>query len=241
MQSEDNLILEPYPIYVMRKILNSIEKNRNIRVDIGRIPLDDKKTLDLFKRGDTDGVFGFDAPDIQECSKQLKPDSFEELMILCALCGPARAFRPATSDLIADYIDRKRGEWEYSCIHPDVEPIISATRGMIVYQEQVTDILCEIVGYPPENAAEVRHMLAKRNPEKMAKLEPEIICRCVDKGYNQQIALHIWDLLLLYTKPAVRKTLVSIYTFVAYQFAYLKAHYKSEFYFATTNANRRPV
>ena len=241
MQSENNLTLEPYPLSVMRKILDCVEKTQNIRVDISRIPLDDKKTLDLFRNGDTDGVFGFDSPDMQEYSKQLKPDSFEELMILCALCGPARAFRPTTSDLVTDYIDIKRGVWEYSGIHPDVEPIISATRGMIVYQEQVTDILCEIVGYPPENAEEVRHMLAKRNPEKMAKLEPEIICRCVDKGYNQQIALQIWNLLLLYTKPAVRKTLVSIYTFVAYQFAYLKAHYKNEFYFATTNANRRPV
>ena len=95
MLSEDNLALEPYPISVIRKILDCIEKKRNIRVDIGRIPLDDRETLELFKKGDTDGVFGFDAPDIQEYSKQLKPDSFDELMILGALCGPARAFRPA--------------------------------------------------------------------------------------------------------------------------------------------------
>ncbi len=102
MQSENNLTLEPYPISVIRKILDCIEKNRNIRVDIGRIPLNDEKTLDLFRNGDTGGVFGFDSPDMQEYSKQLKPDSFEELMILCALCGPARAFRPATSDLITE-------------------------------------------------------------------------------------------------------------------------------------------
>ena len=236
MRSENNQLLEPYPLSTMRKILDCIETTQNIRVDISRIPLDDKKTLDLFRKGDTEGVFGFDSPDMQEYSKQLKPDSFEELMILCALCGPTRAFRPATSDLVTDYINIKRGVWEYSGIHPDVEPIISATRGMIVYQEQVTDILCEIVGYPPKNAAEVRRILAKRNPERISKLEPEFFCRCEAKEYDQQIAWQIWDLLLLYTKSAVRKTLVSIYTFLAYQFAYLKAHYKSEFYFATTNA-----
>ena len=66
MQSGDNLILEPYPISAMRNVLDCIEKKRNIRVDIGRIPLDDRETLELFKKGDTDGVFGFDAPDIRE-------------------------------------------------------------------------------------------------------------------------------------------------------------------------------
>ena len=229
MQSEDSLALEPYPISAMRKILDCIEKKWNIRVDIGLIPLDDRETLELFKKGDTDGVFGFDAPDIQEYSKQLKPDSFGELMILGALCGPARAFRPATSELITEYIDRKRGEWEYSCIHPDVEPIISATRGMIIYQEQVTGILCEIAGYTPKAAETARRILAKKNPEKIAKLEPEFFCRCVAKGYNQQMFQRIWDALFPYAGQLGRRSLVSIYTFVAYQFGYLKAHYKSEF------------
>ncbi len=236
MQSENNLTLEPYPISVIRKILDCIEKNRNIRVDIGRIPLNDEKTLDLFRNGDTGGVFGFDSPDMQEYSKQLKPDSFEELMILCALCGPARAFRPATSDLITEYIDRKRGECGYDGIHPDVEQIILPTYGMIIYQEQVTEILCKITGYPPENAEEVRRILAKRNPERISKLEPEFFCQCEAKGHDQQIAWQIWDLLFIYAKHAVCKTLVSIYTFVAYQFAYLKVHYKSEFCSAITCA-----
>ena len=236
MRSENNQLLEPYPLSVMRKILDCVEKTQNIRVDISHIPLDDKKTLDLFRNGDTDGVFGFDAPDIQEYSKQLKPDNFDELMILGALCGPARAFRPATSDLITEYIDRKWGECGYDGIHPDVEQLILPTRGMIIYQEQVTEILCKITGYPPENAEEVRHILAKRNPEKLSKLKPEFIYWCVTRGYDRQITLQIWDLLFIYAKHAVCKTLVSIYTFVAYQFVYLKAHYKSEFCSAITCA-----
>ena len=85
------------------------------------------------------------------------------------------------------------------------------------------------MGYAPDNAEIVRRMLAKLNPEKMAKLEPELMFLCVAKGYNQQIALKIWDLLLPYTKYAVRKSLVSMYTLTAYQFAYLKVHYESEF------------
>jgi len=236
MRSKNNQLLEPYPFSAMRKIMDCIEKTQNIRVGISRIPLDDKKTLDLFRNGDTDGVFGFDSPDMQEYSKQLKPDSFEELMTLCTLCGPARAFRPATSDLITEYINRKWGECGYDGIHPDVEQIILPTYGMIIYQEQVTEILCKITGYPPENAEEVRRILAKRNPERISKLEPEFFCQCEAKGHDQQIAWQIWELLFIYAKHAVCKTLVSIYTFVAYQFAYLKAHYKSEFYFATTNA-----
>lgn len=229
MQSENNQVLGSYPISALRKILDYIEEKRGVKVDIGRIPLDDEKTLELFKRGDTDGVFGFSSPDIQKYSKQLKPNSFDDLMILGAFCGPARTFRPADAEMITEYIDRKSGEWEYDGIHPDVEPIISPTCGMIVYQEQVTEILCKIVGYTPDNAEIVRRMLAKLNPEKMAKLEPELMFLCVAKGYDQQIAFKIWDLLLPYTKYAVRKSLVSIYTLTAYQFAYLKVHYESEF------------
>lgn len=236
MQNENNRILEPYPHSVMREVLDYIEKNRNIHVDIGRIPLNDKKTLDLFKKGNTEGVFGFCSPDMQKFLQQLKPNSFDDLMVLCALYGQEGMFRPAVFDMLPEYIERKTGKREIDNIHPDIEPIVSPTCGMIVYQDQVTEILSKIAGYSPEEAEKVRHMLAKRNPEKIAKLEPEFFCRCETRGYDRTATQKIWNLIIPYSELAGRKILVSIYTFTAYQFAYLKAHYKNEFCAAKTCA-----
>lgn len=229
MQSENNQVLEQYPISALRKTLDCIEEKRDISIDIGRIPLNDEKTLDLFKKGNTDSVFGFGSPDMQDFLKQLQPDNFNDLMILCALYGLEGMFRPACFDLLPEYIAKKTDKSKIDRIHPDLEPIILPTYGLIVYQDQVTEILREIAGYTPENAETTRRILAKKNPEKIAKLEPEFFCRCTAKGYNQQTTQRIWEALFPYAGQLGRRSLVSIYTFTAYQFAYLKAHYKSEF------------
>lgn len=236
MEKVSKKIAEPDWLAAMRETLNCIEKRDNVRVDIGRIPLNDKKTLNLFKKGDTEGVFGFGAPDIQNFLKQLRPESFNDLMVLCALYGLEGMSRPACFDLLPEYIARKTGKSEIDCIHPDLEPIISHTYGLVAYQEQVTEILCAIAGYTPEKAETVRRILAKKNSEKIAKLEPEFFCRCEARGYNRTVVRKIWNQILPYAGQLGRRSLVSIYAFTAYQFAYLKAHYKSEFCAATIHA-----
>ena len=228
-QREKDLVLEPNPIFAMRKILDYIEKERGVRIDVGRIPLNDKKTLNLFKKGDTGGVFGFDSPDMQKFLKRLKPDSFDDLMALCALYRPETLSRPELFDLLPEYIARKTGKKKIADIHRDVKPILSSTCGMIVYQEQVTDILCKMAGYTPERAEGVRRMIGKRDPSKMAKLEPEFFYRCMERGYSRQATIQVWEQMLLSAGQAALKAYVSVFAFVAYQFAYLKAHYKSEF------------
>ncbi|MBR5412165.1 MAG: hypothetical protein IK114_03855 [Fibrobacter sp.] len=236
MQSENNQVLEPYPISALRKILDCIEENKGVCVDISRVPLDDKKTLGLFKKGNTEGVFGFSSPDMQDVLKQLKPDSFNDLMILCALYGLEGMFRPAVFDMLPEYIARKTDKQKIDIIHPDLKSILSPTYGLIVYQDQVTEILCEIAGYNPENAETARRILAKKNPEKIAKLEPEFFSCCIARGYDRQTVSKIWDAMFPYAGQLGRRSLVSIYTFTAYQFTYLKAHYESEFYTATSKA-----
>lgn len=233
MGNASRQIAEPDWLATMRKILDYVEEKRNISVDIARIPLNDKKTMDLFKNGDAEGVFGFGAPDIQNFLKQLQPDSFNDLMVLCALYGLEGMSRPACFNLLPEYIARKTGKREIDCIHPDLEPIISHTYGLVAYQEQVTEILCAIAGYTPEKAETARRILAKKNSEKIAKLEPEFFCRCEAKGYNRTAVRKIWNLIVPYAGQLGRRSLVSIYAFTACQFAYLKAHYKSEFCAAT--------
>ena len=224
MKTQAKQIMEPGWLVAMRKTLDCIEQRDNIRVDIARIPLDDKKTLDLFKKGNTEGVFGFDSPDMQKILKRLKPDSFDDLMVLCALYRPETPSRPEIFDLLPEYIAKRRGKKEIDYIHPDLAPILSPTCGMLVYQEQVAEILCKMAGYTPEGAEEVRRILGKKNPSKFAMLEPEFFCKCEGKGYPRYAIERVWDLLLPNAGQTALKTYVSVFTFVAYQFAYLKAH-----------------
>ena len=221
----------------MRKVLNCIKRRRKKHVDIGRIPLNDKKTFDLLKKGDTQGVFGFDSPDMKKNLKQLKPDRFDELMALCGLYGLGGNSRTWTFDLLPEYIARKTGKKKIEKIHPELDPIVAPTYGMIVFQDQETEIISKMLGYSPENAEEVRHMMAKKNPERMAKLEPEFFYWSETRGYDKRVTSKIWDSILPYAGLTGRKDLVSVYTFIAYQFAYLKAHYESEFLAVTAHAN----
>ena len=237
MSSENKPNTEMNWLSEIRKILSCIEEQKGVRVDLIRIPLDDKETLDLFTKGDTEGVIGFGSPDMQKYLKQLKPNCFEDLMTLCALYGAGGIFIPVIRDMLLEYIERKTGKLEMDNIHPDVDPVILPTCGMIVYQEQVTEILSRIAGYSTEDAEVVRRMLAKRNPEKMEKIEPEFFCRCNSRGYSELTTRLVWNLMLLYAGLAGRKDLVSLYTFRAYQFAYLKAHFKQEFYAVMASVN----
>lgn len=220
----------------MRKILDYIEEKRNVNVDMGRIPLDDKKTLNLFKKGDTEGVFGFGSPEMQKILKQVKPVNFDDLMALCALYGLEGKFRPAVFGMLPEYISRKTGEKKVDNIHPSLKPILAPTCGMILYQDQVAAILCKMAGYSPEDAEVIRYKLAKKHPDQMTKLEPEFFCRCYERKYSRRVTSCVWDLILPYAGLVGRRDLVSVYAFTAYQFAYLKAHYKSEFCAATIHA-----
>lgn len=119
---------------------------------------------------------------------------FDDLMNLCALYGLEGMFRPATFEKLPKYIAIKTGKNKVDNIHPDVAPIISPTCGMILYQEQVTEILSKIAGYSTEDAEKVRRMLAKRNPEQISKIEPEFFCRCETQGYDKKNSIKILEL-----------------------------------------------
>lgn len=233
---ETKQIAEPDWLATMRKILDCIEKRDNVSVDMGRIPLDDRKTLDLFKKGDTEGVIGFGSLDMQKILKQLKPDRFDELVALCALYGLEGKFRPAVFEMLPEYISRKTGEKKIDNIHPSLKPILAPTCGMILYQDQVAAILCKMAGYSPEDAEVIRYKLAKKHPDQMTKLEPEFFCRCHERKYSRRVTSRVWELILPYAGLVGRRDLISVYTFTAYQFAYLKAHYKSEFCAAIIHA-----
>lgn len=216
-------ILELANLSVIQDTVDLVKKNRRVEIDINHIPLDDRETLELFRSGDTDGVFQFDSPGLQKYLKQMKPDKFSDLVALNAM------YRPGPIEFIPDFIKRKTGKKKVDCIHPNLEPILSETYGMVVYQEQACKIMQKIAGYRIGVADNVRRIIAKKNPERLVKLEPEFFCKAMDLGYREQDVRLVWETLLPHAGWYFCKAHAAAFAFMGFQSAYLKVHYRNEF------------
>ena len=208
---------------IIQDTVNMVKKNRKIELDMSRIPLDDKETFDLLGKGMTTTVFQFESPGMQKYLRELKPTRIGDLIAMNAL------YRPGPLEQIPHFIARKNGKEDIDCYHPDLEPVLSETYGVIVYQEQVMKLAQILGGYTLGGADNIRRIMAKKMPEKMAKLEPEFFEKCVAKGYDRAIIQRVWDAVLPFCGYAFNKSHAAAYAYVAYQTAYLKAHYGPEY------------
>ena len=164
---------------IIQDTVNMVKKNRKIDLDMGHIPLDDKKTFDLLGKGMTTTVFQFESPGMQKYLRELKPTRIFDLIAMNAL------YRPGPIEQIPHFIARKNGKEEIDCYHPDLEQVLGETYGVIVYQEQVMKLAQILGGYTLGGADNIRRIMAKKMPEKMAKLEPEFFEKCLAKGYDK--------------------------------------------------------
>ena len=208
---------------IIQDTVNMVKKNRGIDLDMGHIPLDDKKTFDLLGKGMTTTVFQFESPGMQKYLRELKPTRIFDLIAMNAL------YRPGPIDQIPHFIARKNGQEEIDCYHPDLEQVLGETYGVIVYQEQVMKLAQILGGYTLGGADNIRRIMAKKMPEKMAKLEPEFFQKCLDKGYEKEMIQKVWNAVLPFCGYAFNKSHAAAYAYVAYQTAYLKAHYGPEY------------
>ena len=208
---------------IIQDTVNMVKKNRKIEVDMGHIPLDDKETFDLLGKGMTTTVFQFESPGMQKYLRELKPTRIFDLIAMNAL------YRPGPIDQIPHFIARKNGQEEIDCYHPDLEQVLGETYGVIVYQEQVMKLAQILGGYTLGGADNIRRIMAKKMPEKMAKLEPEFFQKCLDKGYDKAMIQKVWNAVLPFCGYAFNKSHAAAYAYVAYQTAYLKAHYGPEY------------
>lgn len=200
-----------------------IKQTRNIDLDINNVPLDDPVTFELLSKGLTVGVFQFESPGMREYLRKLMPERIEDLIAMNAL------YRPGPIEQIPHFIARKRGEEPVDCYHPDLEPILNETYGVIVYQEQVMRIAQKLGGYSLGGADIIRRIMGKKKPEEMAKLEPEFMQKCLERGYKAPLIKKVWKVLLPFCGYAFNKSHAAAYAYVAYQTAYLKANYGPEF------------
>jgi DNA polymerase-3 subunit alpha len=206
-------------------IVELIKKNYNVSIDINEIPLEDEKTFALLSKGDTSGVFQFESSGIKDVLKRLEPTCFEDLIAVNALYRPG----PLGSGMVDDFIERKKGRQEIKYLFAQLEAVLKETYGVIVYQEQVMKIAAVIAGYSLAEADLLRRAMGKKKPEEMAKQKSIFIDRAIKNGFDEKKSDDLFELMAYFAGYGFNKSHSTAYAMIAYQTAYLKAHYKVEF------------
>jgi DNA polymerase-3 subunit alpha len=202
-------------------------KRRGINLDLDRLPLDDKATFELLSKGNTVGVFQLEGSGMRAALTQLKPDKFEDIIAMVSL------YRPGPMDNIPSYIKRKHGQEEPDYLHPLLEPVLKETYGVIIYQEQVMQIAQILADYSLGEADLLRRAMGKKIASEMAQQRARFEEGAIKKGVKKEQATYIFDLVDKFAGYGFNKSHAAAYALVAYQTAYLKAHYPVEFIAAT--------
>jgi DNA polymerase-3 subunit alpha len=203
------------------------------KLDIGKIPTDDEKSFDLLKRCETSAVFQLESRGMKDLIKRLQPDCFDDITALVALFRPG----PLQSGMVDDFIDRKHGLAQVEYPHPKLEPILKPTYGVILYQEQVMQIAQVLAGYSLGGADILRRAMGKKKPEEMAKQRTIFVEGSVERGVDKDLATAIFDLMEKFAGYGFNKSHSAAYALIAYQTAWLKAHYPAEFMAAVLSSD----
>jgi len=205
------------------KAVTAIEERYGVALDMDTLPKDDPETWALLQRADTDGVFQVESPGMKRVLRDLKPTCIADLVAVVAL------FRPGPMDSIDDFVARKHGRAAITYYDERLAYILKETYGAIVYQEQVMRISMEMAGFPAAKAEKLRKAMGKKIQEVMDALYPEFIEGSVSRGYDKRIAEQVWRDVAKFAEYAFNKSHAAAYGVLAYQTAYLKAHYPFEY------------
>ena len=221
---------------IIKDTLVNIKKSKGIDIDIDNIPIDDKKTYKLFSKGDTVGVFQFESAGMQKYLKELKPTKFEDLIAMNAL------YRPGPMDYIPQFIRRKHGQEPIEYAFPVMEKRLNDTYGITVYQEQVMLLSRDLAGFTRGQSDELRKAMGKKLKDKMESLHEKFLQGAQKNGYSDVEKLEqIWSDWAKFASYAFNKSHATCYSLVAYQTAYLKAHYEAEFMAANLTRNKDDI
>ncbi len=206
---------------IIKNALRIIRKVYKKNIDITKLPLDDRKTYELLSRGETTGVFQLESAGMKRYLKQLKPTEFSDIIAMGAL------YRPGPMAEIPRYIEGKHNPLKATYPHPLLEPILKDTYGVMVYQEQIIAMLQLIAGYTPGEADLVRKAIGKKKRDIMQAEEPRFVEGCVKKGIGKHQAKALWALIQPFADYSFNKAHAACYGLIAFQTAYLKAHFPS--------------
>ncbi len=214
---------------ILKDALEVIKLKHGVEIDIDTIPLDDQKTYELYQRGDTIATFQFESPGMQKYLKELKPDQFADLIAMNAL------YRPGPMAYIPQYVDRKHGREEVTYDLPQMEEFLDETYGITVYQEQVMLLAQKIANFSKGDADVLRKAMGKKDRKTLDKMKSQFISGATANGHPAKELEKIWTDWEAFAQYAFNKSHSTCYAFVAYQTAYLKAHYPAEYMAAVLN------
>ncbi|MBS1579828.1 MAG: DNA polymerase III subunit alpha [Bacteroidetes bacterium] len=214
---------------ILKTALDLIKQNHNIEIDLDTIPLDDEKTYLLYQRGETNATFQFESVGMQKYLRELKPDKFDDLIAMNAL------YRPGPIAYIPNFIARKTGREKIVYDIPEMEEYLAETYGITVYQEQVMLLSQSLGGFTKGDADVLRKAMGKKQKAVLDKMKTKFIEGATAKGHPADKLEKVWTDWESFAQYAFNKSHSTCYAFVAYQTAYLKAHYPSEYMSAVLN------
>jgi len=214
---------------IIKTCLSLIRQNHRIELDIDSIPLNDEKTFQLYQRGETIGTFQFESPGMQKYLRILKPDKFDDLIAMNAL------YRPGPMSYIPNFVDRKHGREEISYDLPEMEEYLKDTYGITVYQEQVMLLAQKLGGFSKGEADVLRKAMGKKQKSILDKMKGSFIKGATAKGFAADKLEKIWTDWESFAQYAFNKSHSTCYAFVAYQTAYMKAHYPADYMASVLN------
>lgn len=214
---------------ILKTALSLIKKNHGITIDLDTLPLDDDETYQLFQRAETNGTFQFESAGMQKYLRELKPDKFDDLIAMNAL------YRPGPIGYIPNYIERKHGRQEIVYDLPEMEEFLKDTYGITVYQEQVMLLSQKIAGFSKGDADILRKAMGKKQRAVLDKMKAQFIEGAKKNNHPVNVLEKVWTDWESFAQYAFNKSHSTCYALVAYQTAYLKAHYPSEYMAAVLN------
>jgi DNA polymerase III subunit alpha len=198
---------------------------RGFDVDIDHVPLDDPETYAMLCRAETTGVFQMESAGMRTLIKLLEPDRFEDMMALVALYRPG----PLNNGLHTEYAERKHGRRKVTYPHPELEPVLGATYGVMVYQEQIMQIAVRMAGYSMGQADELRRVMSKKKRELVGAERTKFVTGCLEQGHPERLATDLFDMIEPFADYGFPAAHACAYGYVAYQTAYLMAHHRVEY------------
>jgi DNA polymerase-3 subunit alpha len=214
---------------ILKMALALIKQNHGVVIDLDTIPLDDEKTFKLYQHGETNATFQFESVGMQKYLRELKPDKFDDLIAMNAL------YRPGPMAYIPNFIDRKHGREAISYDLDEMKEILSETYGITVYQEQVMLLSQKIAGFTKGDADVLRKAMGKKQKSVLDKMKAQFVEGATSKGHDAKILEKIWTDWEAFAQYAFNKSHSTCYAYVAYETAYLKAHYPGEYMSAVLN------
>lgn len=220
---------------IIEGAIRIIKNTRGLEMNIDEIPLNDKKAFKLFKDAETTGVFQFESSGMKRYLRELKPTEMEDIIAMVAL------YRPGPMEWIPDYIAGKHGKKKVAYLHPKLEPILKKTYGVAIYQEQVMQIARDLAGFSMAEADVLRKAMGKKIPKLLAEQKEMFIDGGVKNGISTALGEKIFSFIEPFAGYGFNRSHAACYALIAYETAYLKAHWPTEFMAALLTSEQQDI